>query len=300
MSLSVLFPTMIELFSLILVGFYLGKRKIIDQNQNGALSYLASSVFCPCLVIASVYSKNGVDPGSYVMEAVFVGFAFYILLFLLTLIVFKWIPMNHKNIYRMSFMFYNTSFVGYPLMNVIYGEYAIFIFSILHMAFNLFVFSYGIYLVNPKGTFSIKDMMTPGLWSSIIALILYFGHIPLHPNIIDFFSILGNATVPVSMLVIGVSLSFVPLDEMKNVTMYVMVCLKLIGMPILCFFVNKFLPISDFMKELLIISFALPAGSMIVILANQYKGNSRLAASVVFVSTFLSMFTIPLLLNILI
>lgn len=298
MNLSVLITTMIELFAMILVGFFLGKREIINTNQNRCLSYLAAHVFSPCLVIGSVFSQASNMSEALIQEALYCGLCFYLFLFLFSILLFKMIKIENDIIYRLSFIFYNTGFIGYPVVSALYGQSSIFLFSILHLGYNFFIFSYGIYCLGGN-QFHIKEMITPGLMGSVVALILYFFHLPLPQFCIDFFQMMGSATIPVSMLVIGVSLSFVPISSLNNKTMISMVFLKLIGMPLLFFILCHWLPISDFMKDLLILSCALPAGSMIVILANQYKRNEGLAASLVFVSTFASIFTIPVLLNVL-
>ncbi|MGM9961970.1 MAG: AEC family transporter [Holdemanella porci] len=298
MNLLVLITTMIELFAMILVGFFLGKKEIINTNQNRCLSFLAAHVFSPCLVIGSVFSQSSNMSESLIQEALYCGLCFYLFLFLFSILLFKIIKIEKDVIYRLSFIFYNTGFIGYPIVSALYGQSSIFLFSILHLSYNFFIFSYGIYCLGGN-QFHLKEMMTPGLLGSIVALIFYFFHLSLPQFCIDFFQMMGSATIPVSMLVIGVSLSFVPISSLKNKTMISMVFLKLIGMPLLFFILCRWLPFSDFMKDLLILSCALPAGSMLVILANQYKQNEELAASLVFVSTFASIFTIPVLLNVL-
>ena len=111
---------------------------------------------------------------------------------------------------------------------------------------------------------------------------------------------MGDACVPLSMIVIGVSLahaSWKNVLKSKNINMVVF--LRLIVLPILIAWITLPLPISTFNRELLVISGALPAGSMIVVLAKEYKANDGLASAGVFLTTLLSVVTIPLMLGIL-
>ena len=70
--------------------------------------------------------------------------------------------------------------------------------------------SYGELPTHIKGNhekMTAKDIFSIGTISSIIALIIYFGNISVPLRIADFFSVLGDACVPLSMIVIGVSLA---------------------------------------------------------------------------------------------
>lgn len=103
MNVSVLFSTMMELFSMILIGFYSGKKNYIHTNQNQALSFLVCHVFFPCMVIASVYSKTGNNDG-IVEEALIAGLCFYLFLIGFSWLLFKIMSIKNENIYIMSFL----------------------------------------------------------------------------------------------------------------------------------------------------------------------------------------------------
>ena len=185
-------PVMLELFALILIGYYLGYKKVLDANKNSGLSYLVSNIFCPAQVIAAVYAKGEMTSDGIVLQALYYGIGFYIVILLITILFFSIYRCEEpdKTIYKMMFIFANTGFLGYPLMRALYGEYAVFIFSIMHMGYNLLMYTYGIYLLQKGVKLNIKSMLTPGLICSIASLILYFGKIPLPANVIDVFSLL--------------------------------------------------------------------------------------------------------------
>ena len=147
---------------------------------------------------------------------------------------------------------------------------------------------------------TMKDLLSIGTVSSIIALVIYFGNITLPDPCVDFFSVLGDACVPLSMIVIGASLAGVSWKEIiRNRSINKVVFLRLIILPIILAMITLFLPISQFNRELLVISGALPAGSMVVVLAKEYKANDVLASAGVFSTTLLSVITIPLMLSLL-
>lgn len=300
----VLLGVMLELSALILLGLVLTKLHLLDEKGSAVLSTLVVHVFNPALIISSVCEGGLQTQGDTVIEAIICGVFLYALLILIAIVVY----MRSKalkeevSICKMIVIFSNTAFVGYPILRALYGDFAVFVFSLMHLPFNILIFTYGRSLLQ-KGNhqkMTVKDIFSIGTVSSIVALILYFGNISVPVRVADFFGILGDACVPLSMIVIGVSLahaSWKNVLKSKNINMVVFV--RLIVLPILIAWITLPLPISTFNRELLVISGALPAGSMIVVLAKEYKANDGLASAGVFLTTLLSVVTIPLMLGIL-
>lgn len=300
----VLLGVMMELSALILLGLVLTKLHLLDEKGSAVLSTLVVHVFNPALIISSVCEGGLQTQGDTVFEAIICGVFLYALLILIAIVVY----MRSKalkeevSICKMIVIFSNTAFVGYPILRALYGDFAVFVFSLMHLPFNILIFTYGRSLLQ-KGNhqkMTVKDIFSIGTVSSIVALILYFGNISVPVRVADFFGILGDACVPLSMIVIGVSLahaSWKNVLKSKNINMVVF--LRLIVLPILIAWITLPLPISIFNRELLVISGALPAGSMIVVLAKEYKANDGLASAGVFLTTLLSVVTIPLMLGIL-
>ena len=300
----VLLGVMMELSALILLGLVLTKLHLLDEKGSAVLSTLVVHVFNPALIISSVCEGGLQTQGDTVIEAIICGVFLYALLILIAIVVY----MRSKalkeevSICKMIVIFSNTAFVGYPILRALYGDFAVFVFSLMHLPFNILIFTYGRSLLQ-KGNHQkmmVKDIFSIGTVSSIVALILYFGNISVPVRVADFFGILGDACVPLSMIVIGVSLahaSWKNVLKSKNINMVVF--LRLIVLPILIAWITLPLPISTFNRELLVISGALPAGSMIVVLAKEYKANDGLASAGVFLTTLLSVVTIPLMLGIL-
>ena len=300
----VLLGVMLELSALILLGLVLTKLHLLDEKGSAVLSTLVVHVFNPALIISSVCEGGLQTQGDTVIEAIICGVFLYALLILIAIVVYMRSKALEEevSVCKMIVIFSNTAFVGYPILRALYGDFAVFVFSLMHLPFNILIFTYGRSLLQ-KGNhqkMTVKDIFSIGTVSSIVALILYFGNISVPVRVADFFGILGDACVPLSMIVIGVSLahaSWKNVLKSKNINMVVF--LRLIVLPILIAWITLPLPISMFNRELLVISGALPAGSMIVVLAKEYKANDGLASAGVFLTTLLSVVTIPLMLGIL-
>lgn len=299
-----LLGVMAELSALIVLGWLLTKLHLLDSKGSSILSTLVVHVFNPALIISSVLTGGSQSEGTVVFEALICGVLLYAILIILAILLYakSTISTEEKSICKMIIIFANTAFVGYPILRALYGDFAVFIFSLMHLPFNILIFTYGRALLEKgsKKRFTIKDFFSIGTVSSIIALLFYFGHVHLPEPCVDFFSVLGDACVPLSMIVIGVSLSNASWKEIIQCkSINIVVFLRLIILPVVLALITLVLPISSFNRELLVISGALPAGSMIVVLAKEYKANDGIASAGVFSTTLLSVITIPFMLAIL-
>ncbi len=301
---GILLGVMLELSALILLGWALTKLHLLDAKGSSVLSTLVVHVFNPALVISSVCSSGLQAQGDTVIEALLCGILLYVLLIAIASLLYVKSKADKEevSICRMILVFANTAFVGYPILRALYGDFSVFVFSLMHLPFNVLIFTYGRSLLQ-KGTkqkMTLKDFFSVGTISSIVALIIYFGNLSIPERAADFFSVLGDACVPLSMIVIGVSLANASWkDVLKSRNINLVVVLRLILLPVLIALITLPLPISAFNRELLVISGALPAGSMIVVMAKEVHANDGLASAGVFLTTLLSVVSIPLMLGIL-
>ena len=83
---------------------------------------------------------------------------------------------ENSGIYQLMIIIANTGFIGYPVLSALYGNSSIFPYSILHIPFNIVLFSYGIYITQKdKGNikFDIKSALNPCVIASLISLIIF-------------------------------------------------------------------------------------------------------------------------------
>lgn len=70
---------MIILFVLVVVGYYLSKKKMMDADFDRKLSGLVINVTCPCLILSSVMGDTLPDK-TFIVPLLLVGFATYVVL----------------------------------------------------------------------------------------------------------------------------------------------------------------------------------------------------------------------------
>lgn len=298
--------TMVVLFSIILLGYFVNKIKILDKTTNMKLSQLVLKVTTPALILSSVASggESLVDKGE-IISIFFIGIGMYLFLILFAWGVVKLLKYNDENsvIYQMMIIFPNYGFIGYPILGSLYGNSVIFPYSILHIPFNLLLFSYGVYLIK-KGDggnkFKFKDVLNPGVIASLIAMFIFLLDIKLPDLFVQTCSLVGDSTIPLSMLLIGSSLALIPIKSIFNESkIYVITCIKLIIFPIIIFYIAKIFLNDELIISFIILSVALPTASSVGMLTTQYGLSEKIGSVGVFITTILSIITLPFIIALL-
>ncbi|WP_100065383.1 AEC family transporter [Miniphocaeibacter massiliensis] len=298
---SALLSTMIVLFTIIIIGYVAAKKRIIYGVANSVFSNLMLNVTAPALILSSISSSEPSDIPVNIFQVMIIGIIMYIFLIIIGKVYAKIMPLNEfeKPVHEVSMVFGNAAFLGYPVFAALLGQSAIFVSTILNLPFNILIFSYGLYLFTKgieDGKANLKSLINPAFISSILALIIYLTGIKIPTILSEIFSSVGGITIPLSMLLIGSSLAEIDLKYLfKDYKVLVFSIIKLLVLPMVVFFITKGLKLDPYLIKMITLNVGFPAASMVVMFATQYNKSIRSASIVVFMSTLLSVFTIPLL-----
>ena len=300
MDIMVVFQTMLKLFLLLVLGFVLFKCHIFDEYTNKKISALIVNVASPMLIISSIAGVEENDK-SIVFLMIGAGILMYIGFIILGKIINRIFPFPKKDwpVYECMVVFANTGFMGYPVLLDVFGQEAVFYASLIHMAFNFFVYTYAIMCLT-KGDDSefklnFKQLLTPGIVLIFIGILIYLFDMQLPSVLMDTINSIGSLTAPLSMMMIGSSLAVYPIkDSFTDWRSYVFAFVRLIIVPFMTMIVCRLLHINPYYANITIITNAMPVGSMVLMLATQYNANVKIVTKNIVVSTLLSVITIPI------
>lgn len=292
--------TMAKLLTAMLIGLYLGKKGILDHHTKNKMSELVLMFTSPALCIASVTTiKERND--SLVMSLLLIGVVMYLLLPVLGYFIAKILRVNKDltGTYTCMIIFSNTAFMGYPVVQALFGDEAIFYTLILHMPFNILFYSLALYLFakdgGGKSKFEWRKLINTGLISGILALVLYFSKWDMPDLIAEPLKFVGNTTMPLSMIIIGASLSVFSLKEVfGQPRLYLMSAIRLFGMPVLTFLFLTLMTDNRMIIQVGTIISGMPIASMVAMGSAEYEKQGRHAALAVALTTIFSMITIPI------
>lgn len=300
MDIMVVFQTMLKLFLLLILGFVLFKCHIFDEYTNKKISALIVNVASPMLIISSIAGVEGSNK-SIVFLMIGAGILMYIGFIILGKIINRIFPFPKKDwpVYECMVVFANTGFMGYPVLLDVFGQEAVFYASLIHMAFNFFVYTYAIMCLT-KGDDSefklnFKQLLTPGIILIFIGIFIYLFDIQLPSVLMDTINSVGSLTAPLSMMMIGSSLAVYPIkDSFTDWRSYVFAFVRLMIVPFVTMIMCRLLHIDAYYANITIITNAMPVGSMVLMLATQYNANVKIVTRNIVVSTLLSVITIPI------
>lgn len=299
MHIQVIINQMIILFLVMIVGYIANKTKILDENMNQKMSSLVLNVTSPALILSSVSEKSSGNLNT-VVQIFFISIAIYMVLPIMGILLARLlnVPQKDRNLYQFMTIFSNVGFMGFPVIQSIFGTEALFFASILNLVFNLFCYSYGIYLISGEGkmSFDFKQLINPGIIFSIIAVIIYLTKYQMPQIIGETSNLIGSITTPLAMMIIGSSLAEIPINEVLNeIKIYPYTIIKQVLMPILFWWLLRFIIKDAVVLGVLVILIAMPVGSVTIMFCSQFKKNTALASKSIFITTLASVFTIPIL-----
>ena len=301
MDIKVVIGQMIVLFALMGLGFLLYRVNILDLNTNSKLTSLVLSVTTPCMVLNSVLCTKKYSDPQTIFAILGIAVVTYIVTPFVGILINKLlrVPTNQTGLYVFMTVFSNIGFIGYPIMKAIFGNDSVFHTSLFGMVFNIMLFTLGVYLIGigqqGNNKLNLKNLITPGVICSFLALILYLLHIRAPQIVTDFTSMVGDMTTPLAMIIIGVTLGAMNIREVFNeLRVYIYTIIKQLILPVITYPIIVFLIKDNYLRGLTLVMLSMPVGSSAVLFTNKYGGDSELAAKTIFMTTLISVFTIPL------
>ena len=293
--------TMTKLLFAMAVGFYLNKKNILDVETSKKLSAMVVNLTSPLLIISSAGSVAGGSQGDILLMLV-AGLCLYASFPLLSFLMARMVhaPSGCRGVYQCMLMFANTAFMGYPVVQALYGETAIFYTTIFNFGYTILFYTYASYLLDKEGgkssRFNPKRLINIGLLSGLIALIIPFSGITLPGIIMEPCSFIGSVTTPLSMLIVGSNMANYPLhDIFSEKRIYVVTAVRLLAMPLLTALYMSMITDNALLICMAAMTIGMPVGSMVAMASSQYEKQARIGSISVVMSTICSMVTIPVL-----
>lgn len=301
---EVVFVNVLILFMLLFLGFILGRKKIIAYSSIKDLTNLLIDVSIPCTIVVSLirpYSSLLMKNTGEVFVVVMVYHLAVAAIAYFLSGVLKVDP-KKRGSWIFALVFSNNGFMGYPLMYALYGSEGLFIMAMGNVAQNVLIFSLGLKIVtmNYGGGDKIKlrsIIFTKQNIAVVIGLIIFVTQLAVPKPIVTLLTYVSNLTVPLSMMVVGMSLSRYEVKHMfTDKEVYRLTLVRMIIFPALMVVAFRLLHIniSDSLPmAILFYTAALPSPAFTSIMAERYNTSIGFASKCVFVTTILSVLTVP-------
>lgn len=262
---------------LIALGYLLKRINFIKSADSQVLSTLVLNVTLPSLVIVNLNSAN-LDLSFSILPIMMLIYG--ILAKVIMVALFRKYDNHVKGSVGMMAASLNIGLFAYPLVETIWPENGMIYFGMADIGGAIIMFGVtyfvGSYYSEGSDQFNFKFLgkkliSSVPLVTYIVMFILNMANIHLPKASIDFFTIISKANMPLSMILLGIMLSFriekqfLPIAVKYLIVHYGLGCIASL-------LVHFFLPTSDDMiKTTLLITWLLPVGVAIIPYSIQFK-----------------------------
>lgn len=304
MEVSSITNSVIALLIIILIGVYSSRKKIITEELNKGLTDILIKIALPFMIISSFMFKYDDTIKYNVLKTFYYSLGAYIIMAAASYILLLPVKNSKKTVLHFANIFVNTGYVGFPVLNSIFGSEGVIYGSIFNMFFVIFVWTYGVILYKgnlEKGYIKreiINLLFNPSIIAVVVGIVIMVFNIEITGALLLSIKSIGNITGAISMLIIGVILSNVKIKQhIKDWIVYYGIAIKLIIIPVIIYLISLLLNDSSKAVYSVIIMTAMPASAMTSIFAESFNKEKEFAAIIVSATTLISLITVPILIK---
>jgi len=279
------------------IGFIAKKVKAVDGPFLRGLSAFMMNIALPFAFIASLdrsiprsaLPELGIMAlWSFGIHAVEIGFA---------ALAYRSFPENQRKVLSFATVFTNCAFMGLPIAQSVGGARGLMFASIYNVAYTVLLYTYGISLFQDKaepGRWK-EVVFNPGIIAIVIGLVLWLLPFSLPDFLLDSIGLMAKLQTPLAMFIVGANIANIKLDRISSwKALLSIVVVRLLAMPLAVYALMAATGLRGMAPGIALLLTAMPAGAQTVVIAEKMDGDSTFASEVVFVTTVLSIVSIPL------
>lgn len=299
-----IFGQMVTLFSIVVIGYIAKKINFVTKEFDTMFSKVILSIAIPGLILGSVLGAKELPPFQNILIAFGLASASYIVVLVIAYIVtfVMRISPGNRGVFKFMLCFGNVGFIGFPVLSAIFGPEVLIYAAIFNLPFNVLVFTMGIWFITQdsqekkKSTVTWRTFLTPAILSCAAAIV--FALIGVHdvPIIGDLMVTLGEMTTPGALLIIGSTLAGMPARALiGGPRLWIASLFRLLITPFCIWGIFHFFVTDPLMLSAIVVISGMPVATNGTMLCYQYGGNSNTMSQGTFVTTVLSILSIPVL-----
>lgn len=282
----------------IISGYIMRKTKIVSETSAQTISSMLLNFFVPILMIFIITRYLTVENLMAGYPILLISFAVILISYAVALPVSKLITKDpaKRNVVIFALVYSNFGFMGIPVIEAVYGNQEFLLLTLYTIPYYVTVNVIGDYMIRPDKKLNLKILLSPVNFSIIIGFAIVLLRIPLGDFIPKWMEMVYNCVTPVSMILAGMVLGGRRFSEMfSSPAVYVVSALRLVAAPLLLMGALYFCGLRGPTLGIPVLIMGMPVAVNGVMLAESLKGDAFTAAQNAFISTFLSLITIPIL-----
>ena len=283
---------MFKVFFVVAVSYVLCRRGVFNEQDQKSVTTLLMKMVVYFTVFMSSQQAFSMEAVQAILFTALYAVIFYAVSIPAVIFLSKRLKLEEakRKVFVCSIIFCNITFIGYPILQELYGNVGLLCAITFSMIYNVLFYTWGMSYLGDSGCMSLRSLLTNKIAiASLLALVMYFLQIKIPEPFSSTFSIIGAMTMPLSMIIIGCNLAHSGIWKIiRDRKLYLATALRMIVLPAVICLVMRALGVDPAIVRISTIIAALPSGSMTTIVASEYDCAPDYAANIM-VQTMLFM-----------
>lgn len=297
---SIVLKQVASMALMMMLGYFLYKKKMFDDTGVNQLSNLLVKVILPILVFVSFQRpyEAGVAK-QLVISFLFAGISLAVAV-IYAAVIYK--GRKHGAQKAAATIFTNNGFMAFPLIEAIVGPEGIFLGAAYVSLGAALLWTYGLRLIRGKDSkISLKDiLLNVGLLSTIAGVIMFFAQIRMPEVALMAMKSIGNANTPMAMLVMGAYLARTDLKSiLKDKSVYLFVLSKMFVYPMIMIIIFTVFKVEPTVATIVLVAAAAPTGTALPIMEEINGKDTKYTSKLIAATTIASVIFLPVVLSVL-
>lgn len=291
------------MFLLVAIGFLIRKKGIVGTEGRKNMIDLCLFVTLPFNVLNSFLREWDWDLLISCSVILLLSIGYNAVSVLFSILLYRRNSLEKQKPLKYGTIVSNGGFLGNPIIEGIYGSSGLLYASLFMLPVRIVMWSYGVTVFlrgeesaaeNKKGGLLKKIITHPCIVAIYVGAIIMIGGIGLPTFLKNTIAGLSNCNMPLSMMLVGMLLAEIDPKGLIDKTMWFYTFVRLILMPLVIYGVTAFLPIDAQLRGITVIMAGMPAPITTALLSAKYGGDEEYATGMIFVTTLLSLITLPI------
>ena len=299
MDIATLFSLQGTLFAMMLIGAWLKKRGIIDEDGKRCLTDLCINIIIPCNIFKSCLTEFNTDVFREFGLLLLAGVLIQSLSLLLNKCLYNRYPPQRKKVLQYCTIVPNSGFLGNPIAEGIYGQPGVMYASVFLIPLRIIMWSVGTtYFVADSSIDKkkvLRNILThPCLVAVWLGLLRMLTQVHLPSVVTETVRYIGNCNSAMTMFIVGTILADVKLTSIISRDTLFICLVRLVALPAAALGIGTLLRLGGVPLGVSVLMTGMPAGATAAIFAARYHSDAPFATRCVVMTTLSSMLTLPL------
>lgn len=284
------------MFLLVIVGFIVRKTQLVGSEGRKNIINLCLYVTLPFNIVNAFLGKFSWDMLLTSGLVLLLSIGYNLISILIAFLIYRKRDKEQKTLCYGTIVS-NGSFLGNPVIEGVYGSTGLFYAALFMLPVRVVVWTVGlsVFLKGEKVNLWKKVLLHPCVIAMYVGAIFLVTGVRLPGFVEQTISGISGSNSPLSMMLVGMMLAEMSPKGLLRKNLWFYTVVRLLVIPAVILLASMKLPIDPMLRGITVIMAGMPTPITTALLASKYGGDEECATGMIFMSTILSMVTLPIL-----